>query len=76
MAKVSADPNCPLCLGSGAQCEACMNRRLTPTLDLSRCSWCGRRDTLTSTSAGNRCVAADDCDQARAEALRRVEAMR
>ena len=41
--------------------------------DLSRCSWCGRKGTLTSLSAGNRCVFEDDCYAAREEALARVQ---
>ncbi len=43
--------------------------------DLSRCSWCGRTGTLTSLSAGNRCVMEDDCYQAREESIKRVKAM-
>lgn len=40
--------------------------------DLSRCSWCGRKGTLTSLSAGNRCVLEDDCYDARQESLARA----
>lgn len=42
--------------------------------DLTRCSWCGRTGTLTSLSAGNRCVLEDDCHAARAEVLARTAA--
>lgn len=41
-------------------------------VDLSRCFHCGRTGTLTSLSAGNRCVYEDDCEQARQEVLAQV----
>lgn len=44
-------------------------------IDLSRCSWCGRKGTLTSLSMGNRCVHEDDCWDARDEMLARAAAV-
>lgn len=43
--------------------------------DLTRCSWCGRLGTLTSLSAGNRCVMEDDCHAARDDLHARARAI-
>lgn len=43
--------------------------------DLRRCPRCGRAGTLTCLSAGNTCVIAEPCEQARAEALAQVQAI-
>jgi hypothetical protein len=44
-------------------------------MDLSRCSWCGRKGTLTSLSAGNRCVNEDECHEVRVETIERAKAL-
>lgn len=40
-----ADPECPICLGSGAQCEACLNKRLAVADELTaEAEWLGMYD--------------------------------
>lgn len=46
------------------------------TADLSRCSYCGRKGTLTELSAGNTCVIVEPCEAARRDAIERAEAIR